>query len=311
MEQTKLTQSDSSSLKEIIEEAKRARDEARTQQQQVAERLNEVRIERAKLEAEVKHAIQRIEEDNNTSIEAALQTPPLEDREKAQDRAARLTRKIENLGAVNHVAMDEYEQLKAKRDYITGQMSDLVEARKKLNTISRALDTKMKKQFRETFDGVNDRFRMLYEQLAPGDTGELVLLDKNEQGEQGVEIVIHPHNMKLMSLTQLSGGQSALVAIAFLFAIYMQRNAPFYILDEIEPALDGTNLQRVCDLLDSMRTQTQLIMVTHQRQTMEIADILYGVTKQASGVSKVVSQKLDQAIRVLEEEEAAAAAEEG
>ena len=123
--------------------------------------------------------------------------------------------------------------------------------------------------------------------------------------EGGVEIVIHPHGMKLTSLTQLSGGQSALVAIAFLFAIYMTRSAPFYILDEIEPALDGTNLQRVCDLLDSMRGETQLIMVTHQRQTMEIADILYGVSKQASGVSKVVSQKLDQALRELEEQEAA------
>ncbi len=304
-EQTKLTQSDSASLKQIIDEAKQARDEAREQQQAVLLKLNEVRVEKAKLETEVKNAISRIEQDTGTSIEAALEVASPEDRAQAEERAAKLRRKIDNLGAVNHVAMEEYEQLKARRDYIKEQVADLEEARKKLNTISRALDTKMKRQFRETFDGVNDSFRKLYEHLAPGDTGELVVLDKNAEGQAGVEIVIHPHNMKLMSLTQLSGGQSALVAIAFLFAVYMTRNAPFYILDEIEPSLDGTNLQRVCDLLDSMRSQTQLIMVTHQRQSMEIADILYGVSKQASGVSKVVSQKLDQAIAALEEEEKA------
>ncbi len=301
-EQTKLTQSDSASLKEIIDEAKKARDEAREQQQAVLLKLNEVRVEKAKLETEVKNAIMRIEQDTGTSIEAALEVASPADRAQAEERASKLRRKIDNLGAVNHVAMEEYEQLKARRDYIKEQVADLEEARKKLNTISRALDTKMKRQFRETFDGVNDSFRKLYEHLAPGDTGELVVLDKNAEGQAGVEIVIHPHNMKLTSLTQLSGGQSALVAIAFLFAVYMTRNAPFYILDEIEPSLDGTNLQRVCDLLDSMRVQTQLIMVTHQRQSMEIADILYGVSKQASGVSKVVSQKLDQAIAALEEE---------
>ncbi len=301
-EQAKLTQSDSSSLREIIEEAKAARDEARTRQNEIKTRLSELRVEKARLEVDVKHAIARIEKDNKTSIEAALEVPSPQDRAKAEDRALRLRRKIENLGTVNPVAMVEYEKLRERRDYIESQMQDLLEARKKLNTISRALDTKMRRQFRETFDAVNDSFKSLYEQLSPGDTGELVVLGRNEEGEGGVEIVIHPHGMKLTSLTQLSGGQSALVSIAFLFAIYMTRNAPFYILDEIEPSLDGTNLQRVCDLLDSMRKSTQLILVTHQRQTMEIADILYGVTKQASGVSKVVSQKLDQALRSLQEQ---------
>ena len=301
-EQARLTQSDSTSLREIIDEAKRARDEARDDLDEVKGRLAEARIEKAKLEADVKHAIKRIEEENGTSIEAALQVPSPDDRRQAEDQAARLRRKIENLGAVNHVAMEEYEALKARKEYIEGQVADLADAKKKLASISRALDNKMKRQFRETFDGVNESFRKLYEQLSPGDTGELVVLEKTDEEEAGVEIIIHPHGMKLTSLTQLSGGQSALVAIAFLFAIYMTRRAPFYILDEIEPSLDGTNLQRVCDLLDAMRSQTQLIMVTHQRQTMEIADILYGVSKQASGVSKVVSQRLDQAIRALEEE---------
>ncbi len=301
-EQAQLTQSDSMSLREIIEEARAARDEARAQQEEIKGRLTGVRLEKARLEVDVKHAIERIEKDNGTSIEAALEIPSPEDRVAAEGLASRLRRKIDNLGAVNPVAMEEFERLKGRREYIESQVADLVEARKKLNTISRALDTRMKRQFRETFNAVNESFRRLYEQLAPGDTGELVVLDGNENGEGGVEIVIHPRGMKLTSLTQLSGGQSALVSIAFLFAIYMTRNAPFYILDEVEPSLDGTNLQRVCDLLDSMRDTTQLIMVTHQRQTMEISDILYGVTKQASGVSKIVSQKLDQALRSLEEQ---------
>ena len=301
-EQSRLTQNDSTSLREIIEQAKKARDEARKEHAAMVGKLNEARIDKARLEAEVKHAIEKIEEDYGTSIEAALEVPSPENRAKSEEQVARLRRKIENLGAVNHVAMEEYEALRARRDYIEGQVADLQEARKKLNTISRALDMRMKRQFQETFDAVNASFKKLYEQLSPGDTGELVVLEKTEESEGGVEIVIHPRGMKLTNLTLLSGGQSALVAIAFLFAIYMTRRAPFYILDEIEPSLDGTNLQRVCDLLESMRTQTQLIMVTHQRQTMEIADVLYGVSKQASGVSKLVSQRLDQAIRALEDE---------
>ncbi|MGI6221861.1 MAG: chromosome segregation protein SMC [Coriobacteriales bacterium] len=302
-EQTRLMQSDSSSLRSVIETAKRARDEASAALTQANDALNGVRIEKARLEADVTNAVRRIEEDNKTSIEAAMEVEPPEDRAQAEDAANRLRRKIENLGAVNHVAMEEYENLKNRRDYIEAQVADLVEARKTLTHISRSLDARMKRQFTETFESVNKSFQALYSQLSPGDAAELVVIDKTGEEEGGVELFVHPRGMKLTSLSLLSGGQSALVAIAFLFAIYMTRNAPFYILDEIEPSLDGTNLQRVCDLLEAMRERTQIIMVTHQRQTMEIADILYGVSKQASGVSKVVSQKLDVALRNLEQEE--------
>ena len=304
-EQTRLMQSDSSSLRSVIETAKRSRDEARAALNEASDALNDIRIQKARIEADVTNAVRRIEEENNTSIEAAMEVASPEDREKAEDSANRLRKKIDNLGAVNHVAMEEYENLKSRRDYIEAQVADLVEARKTLAHISRSLDARMKRQFTETFEAVNKSFQALYSQLSPGDTAELVVIDKTGEDEGGVELFVHPRGMKLTSLSLLSGGQSALVAIAFLFAIYMTRNAPFYILDEIEPSLDGTNLQRVCDLLEAMREKTQLIMVTHQRQTMEIADILYGVSKQASGVSKVVSQKLDVALRNLEQEERA------
>ena len=304
-EQTRLMQSDSSSLRSVIETAKRSRDDARAALNDANDALNAIRIEKARIEADVTNAVRRIEEENNTSIEAAMDVAAPEDREKAEDTANRLRKKIENLGAVNHVAMEEYENLKQRRDYIEAQVADLVEARKTLAHISRSLDSRMKRQFTETFESVNKSFQALYSQLSPGDTAELVVIDKTGEDEGGVELFVHPRGMKLTSLSLLSGGQSALVAIAFLFAIYMTRNAPFYILDEIEPSLDGTNLQRVSDLLEAMRDKTQLIMVTHQRQTMEIADILYGVSKQASGVSKVVSQKLDVALRNLENEERA------
>ncbi|MCR5845256.1 MAG: chromosome segregation protein SMC [bacterium] len=308
-EQAKLTQSDSKSLREVIESAKRARDEARAESERLAAQLNEIKVEKAKIETEVNHAVARIKEETGVSLETALKTPSPVNRAQDEAQAEKLRRKISSLGAVNHVAKEEYEALKARRDYIEGQVADLQEARKKLNTISRALDRRMNKQYQLTFDAVNASFKALYERLSPGDTGELVMLDATDDEPAGVEIVIHPHGMKLTNLSLLSGGQSAIVALSFLFAIYMTRNAPFYILDEVEPSLDGTNLARVCELLESMRETTQLIMVTHQRQTMEIADILYGVSKQASGVSKLVSQRLEQALKDLDEEEANAKVE--
>lgn len=300
-EQAKLGASDSSALKAIINEASGQVDSARAGLSEVQERLSAVRIEKAKVENEVEHSVQRIVEENSTPLEEALKLPEIEDRAASEKRAETLRRKIGNLGAVNHVAREEFETLRNRRADIEAQVADLEDARHKLTTISRALDRKMRSRFQETFEQVNANFGQIFSMLFPGGTGELSIVESEEDGEVGVEVVAHPRGKKITKLSTMSGGEQSLVALALLFAIYKTRNVPFYILDEVEAALDDSNLVRLIAYLDAMRSSTQLILVTHQRRTMEMADCLYGVTMQASGVTKLVSQRLDEAVKSLEE----------
>jgi chromosome segregation protein len=201
------------------------------------------------------------------------------------------------MGAVNHVAAEEFESLKARRDYMTTQTEDLKEARKSLAKISAALDRKMRNQFLETFEQVNRNFQEIFGMLFPGGFGQLLLTEGDDPDLNGIEVSAQPKGKKISKLSLMSGGEKSLTALALLFAVYRIRDVPFYILDEVEAALDDTNLRRLVDYFEQIRSHTQLILVTHQRRTMEAADVLYGVSMQAAGVSKLVSQRLDQALR--------------
>jgi chromosome segregation protein len=296
-DQALLEQTDSTNLRKVINEATKAVEEARGALEDINERRTVVLVEQGKLESSVQHAMQRIVEEYDTALETALQVPSPDDRLGAEERADRLRKKIANLGAVNHVAAEEYETLKLRRDYMLSQIDDLREARKALAKISAALDKKMRNQFLETFDQVNRNFGEIFEILFPGGKGQLILTEGETSEQMGVEVSAQPHGKKILKLSMMSGGEKSLVALALLFAVYRIREVPFYILDEVEAALDDTNLSRLLDYLNHLRTQTQVILVSHQRRTMESADVLYGVTMQAAGVSKLVSQRLDQALR--------------
>ena len=294
--QALLEQTDSTNLRKVIGEASKAVEEAREALAEINERRTVVLVEQGKLESSVQHAMRRIVDEHETSLEAALKLPSPEDRNLAEERVNRLRKKIANIGAVNHVAASEYEALKLRRDYMLEQTKDLVEARKALAKISVALDKKMRNLFLETFEQVNRNFQEVFAILFPGGAGQLILIEGETPGLMGIEISAQPRGKKILKLSMMSGGEKSLVALALLFAIYRIRKVPFYILDEVEAALDDTNLQRFLEYLDHLRDKTQLILVSHQRRTMEYADILYGVTMQAAGVSKLVSQRLDQAL---------------
>jgi chromosome segregation protein len=296
-DQALFEQTDSKNLRTVINEAAAAADEARGELAEINERLTELRVEKARLESEVEHAIGRITQENGVPLEIALETPSPEDRQVAESQAERLRKKLTTMGAVNHVAMEEYEALKQRRDYTLSQVEDLKEARKALAKIERALDRKMKNQFLETFEQVNANFQEIFGVLFPGGFGQLLLTEGDEPDELGIEVSAQPKGKKITKLSLMSGGEKSLTAIALLFAVYRVRDVPFYILDEVEAALDDTNLSRLIEYLDTVRMHTQLILVTHQRRTMESADVLYGVSMQAAGVSKLVSQRLDQALR--------------
>lgn len=213
-----------------------------------------------------------------------------------EDRAIKLRRRIANIGPVNQVAMEEYDTLKKRRDYIAAQVEDLEGARKALSKIIAAIDRKMRNRFLETFEEVDTSFQQIFSQLFPGGHAHLYLTDPDDPENSGVNIDAQPEGKKITKTSLMSGGEMSLAALALLFAVYRTRAVPFYVLDEVEAALDDTNLRRLVAYLDSMRHKSQFILITHQRRTMEIADTLYGVSMQADGVSKVVSQKLERAI---------------
>ncbi|MDR2956956.1 MAG: hypothetical protein LBU61_02080, partial [Coriobacteriales bacterium] len=301
-DQAQLEQSDSKNLRAVIDEATQAVETVRGELAGINERLTEVRVDKARMESEVEHAIGRIVTDNETPLELALETASPDNRQAAEDKAAQLRRKLSTMGAVNYIAAEEFIAMRDRRDYVLSQIEDLNEARKALARIERALERKMRNRFLETFEQVNRNFQAVFSTLFPGGFGQLLLTEGDNPEENGIEVSAQPKGKRITKLSLMSGGEKALTALALLFAVYRIRSVPFYILDEVDAALDDINLQRLIAYLDTIRDNTQLILVTHQRRTMECADMLYGVTMQAAGVSKLVSQRLNQALRYAGEE---------
>ncbi|MBQ3329286.1 MAG: AAA family ATPase, partial [Eggerthellaceae bacterium] len=166
--------------------------------------------------------------------------------------------------------------------------------------IEHVIDVRMKEDFSRTFDQVSENFSEIFGVLFPGGQGSLVLEDPDDLENTGVEVVAQPRGKRITKMMLMSGGEKSLTALALLFAVYRTRSTPFYILDEVEAALDDTNLRRLMSYVDELRDSTQLIMITHQRRTMEMADVLFGVSMQADGVTKVISQKLERALEQAE-----------
>ncbi len=245
------------------------------------------------MEIQVNAAASRIVDELGVPLETALERDPLTDREDTETRVHSLRKKIANIGPVNPIAMHEHESLKERREFLSTQIEDLVQSRKALSKVLAAIDRKMRDRFLETFEEVDAHFQQVFTLLFPGGHASLSLTDPDDPEQTGIEVIAQPVGKKLAKMSLMSGGEKSLTALALLFALYRTRPCPFYILDEVEAALDDTNLRRFVAFIDSMRTHTQFIVVSHQRRTMEMADVLYGVSMQADGVSKVVSQKLE------------------
>ncbi len=275
--------------------------ELRAQYDEASTRFADNRVQSAELKMQVQSAIDVITTECKTSIEAALATPPLEDRAQAQERADFLKRRITNLGSVNPDAADEFEAVKKRYDFLSAQLDDLQEARGALKKIDVAIDERMRTAFADTFALVNANFQEVFSVLFPGGSAELILTDPEDLANTGVEVVAQPRGKKITRMMLMSGGEKSLVALALLFAVYRIRTTPFYVLDEVEAALDDTNLRRLLAYLEQLRENTQLIMITHQRRTMEMADLLFGVSMQNDGVTKVISQRLERALAYAED----------
>ncbi|MCL2332938.1 MAG: chromosome segregation protein SMC [Actinomycetia bacterium] len=298
-----LEQSDSASLRTTIHDAQTQMREAQSALHGDEQILSELRVRKGQLEITVNTAVAKIVDQYAMPLEAALELPPVEDRYQAQDRALTLQRKISHLGSINPIAHEQYENLKARGEFMAEQVADLDAARKALTKVVITIDRKMRERFLETFEQVDKHFQAIFALLFPGGSAQLLLSAPEDLDNTGVDFVVQPRGKKLKKMSLLSGGEQALVAIALLFALNETRPSPFYVLDEVEAALDDSNLRRFVNFVIARRHQTQFLIVTHQRRTMEIADLLYGVSMQADGVSKLVSQKLEQAVEALDHEE--------
>lgn len=259
-------------------------------------RMGQARVDKGRLEVQVEAAVNGIVHDCKVPLDHALELPPLEDRGVTEDQAFKLRRRIANMGTINPDAADEYERLKERYDYLAAQLADLDSARRALGKIVRVIDARMKDDFIRTFEAVNKNFSEIFAVLFPGGSAELSLVDPDDLENTGVEVTAQPRGKRITKMMLMSGGEKSLTALALLFAVYRIRTTPFYILDEVEAALDDSNLRRLTAYLSTLRDSTQLIMITHQRRTMEMADVLFGVSMQADGVTKVVSQKLEHAL---------------
>jgi chromosome segregation protein len=208
-------------------------------------------------------------------------------------KLARLERRRELLGSVNPFAKEEYSQEKERLAEISAQRADLEASLAELEKLRRELTETVEQRFADTFAAVRVNFSEVAATLFPGGEGRLRLTEPEEDGaEPGIEVELRPAGKRITRLSLLSGGEKALGAIAFLFALFLARPCPFYLLDEVEAALDDTNIGRFVELLRRFADRAQFIVITHQKRTMEAADILYGVTMGADGISQVVSRRL-------------------
>jgi chromosome segregation protein len=210
----------------------------------------------------------------------------------SEEEIVRLKRKLESMGAVNMAAPEEYANLEERYNFLLTQQQDLLKAREDLHQVILKINRNTLENFRNTFTQVRENFQRIYQQLFEGGQADLVLTDENNLLETGIDIVAQPPGKKLQNITLLSGGEKALTAIALLFAFFMVKASPFCILDEVDAPLDDANIGRYISMVKSFAAQTQFLVVTHNKRTMEMADILYGVTMEELGVSKIISVRL-------------------
>jgi len=217
-------------------------------------------------------------------------------RAEQQARLARAERKIAQLGRVNPLALEEFAALEQRHKFLTDQLTDLSNTRRDLLTIIEEIDEKMQDIFGAAFEDTKAAFNTVFPVLFPGGTGSIHLTDPDNLLTTGIEVTVRPAGKKIERLSLLSGGERSLAAVALLIAIFKARPSPFYIMDEVEAALDDANLGRLLQIFQDLRQTSQLIVITHQKRTMEIADALYGVSMRADGISAVVGQRVGDAV---------------
>ena len=256
--------------------------------------LKDIEVKLGKLDIKLDNLLLRLSDEYNITYERAKMTYEVpEDIENSRGRVQTLRKNIRDLGEVNLGAISEYERINTRYEFLSSQKKDLQSSIDDLLEIIDEMDETMEKEFEITFDKVNAEFKKVFSKLFKGGHGELILTDKENLLETGIDIIAEPPGKRLKNITLLSGGEKTLTAIALLFAILNVKIVPFCILDEVEAALDEANVDTFGTYLKEYEHKTQFIVITHKKKTMEYANTLYGITMQESGVSKLVSVRLE------------------
>lgn len=293
-EQTDLKRAERAELTRELEHGESETKEQRAQLRNVEDQLRQIEIAVNRLDVELDNLLRKLSEEYELSFELAKERYPVPEDVLALQNAVRdLKRRISGLGEVNLGAIDEYERVKERYTFLNDQKNDLIEAKTTLYQVIREMDDEMSRRFKSTFEAIRGHFVVVFAKLFGGGRADLVMVEPDRVLDSGIDIVAQPPGKKLQNLQLLSGGERALTAIALLFAILQVKPVPFCVLDEVEAALDEANVARFAQYLREFSELTQFIVVTHRKGTMEEADVLYGVTMEEGGVSKLVSVRLE------------------
>lgn len=261
--------------------------------QEKQEQRAQVEVELVRLQSDLRHLDETSRKELGLSCQelSEAETEELTDEAlaEAEDRYREIKERIEALGAVNPQALEEYQEAQQRYDFLNAQRQDLLDSIRDTEKAIQEIDTESRKRFSEAFEAINAHFREMFTTLFGGGSGEMRLTDETNLNESGIDIVAQPPGKRLQNVLLLSGGEKALTAIALLMAVFRYQPSPFCILDEVDAPLDEPNIVRLTKLLQEMSVQTQFILITHAKRTMECAQTLYGVTMQEPGVSKLVS----------------------
>ncbi|MBU0716316.1 MAG: chromosome segregation protein SMC [Verrucomicrobia bacterium] len=261
-------------------------------------RKNELTVKCAEARMKHEHILERVTGDYRLTAEAIRAEPEPEwsegvrpAAEAMESQVAELRAKIESMGPVNTGAIDEYKQLQERFDFLTQQQDDLVKSKQQLMDLIRKINQTTTEMFSKTFAQINANFQAMFQQLFGGGTAKLILTDEEDILECGIEVYARPPGKRLQSISLLSGGESTMTAVALLFSIYMVKPSPFCLLDELDAALDDSNIHRFVKVLKGFLNQSQFLVITHNRQTISAAGTLYGVTMEADKVSRIMSMR--------------------
>jgi chromosome segregation protein len=278
-----------------LEALRRERSAAERHLGGMREQMSRAELEEAQLRGRLEaltEAVRRELDCEPDALEGA-ECPPLPAGSSPANRARELERELRLMGPVNPLALEEYAALEDRHKFLESQLHDVSSARRELAKVIKAVDAEIITVFKAAYDDVAENFSKLVATLFPGGQGALSLTDPANILESGVDLEVRPVGKNVRRLSLLSGGERSLVALAYLFAVFRSRPSPFYMMDEVESALDDVNLHRFLDLVHEFRDEAQLLIVSHQKRTMEAADCLYGVSMPPGGSSKVISEKID------------------
>jgi chromosome segregation protein len=293
---TRLAEKEAGLRAEVVALEEKLKD-LRLRMQEAQESRSRIEIELVKRQAELSHLDETARKELNIAVaelcgaeDVVLDTEAMVE---IEEKYGEIRRKIEALGPVNSDALAEYQEAQQRYDFLNTQRQDLLDSIRDTEKAIHEIDTESRKRFSEAFAAINASFREVFTTLFGGGMAEMRLTDEANIAECGIDIVASPPGKKLQNVLLLSGGEKALTALALLVAIFKYTPSPFCILDEVDAPLDEPNIQRLTRLLAEMATHTQVIIITHAKRTMESAQVLYGVTMQEPGVSKLVSVKFN------------------